>query len=244
MSSRYTSAFRARRGGKQKAPRPPTSDPVSAIQATEYDFSEILHGLEEASYNASSAAPGNSKHATAEDESQKQQPPTQSERHTTTFDAGSSPAPSENQEAQEKETDLTFDDANAEVIHASDSSLEWDKAPFDYVVPMDRPMYHERYAFERGESSSLIEQAGAASRRLIRTISETSDGIGRAFAAGSSQATGTGEQAMEYLQRAGDGVGTAVKHGKKAVKNGLELIKEGSRALPALQSRLPKKVGK
>lgn len=246
MSSRYTSAFRARRGGKQKAPRPPTSHPLSAFQATEYESAEILHGLEKASSNASAAASDNSKHATAKDESQKQRPRTQFSGHTTTFDAHSHQSPSEDQESYHAESlaDLTFDDSNAEVIHGSDSSLEWDQAPFDYVVPMHRPMYHERYAFERGESSSLIEQAGAASRRLIRTISETSDGIGRAFAAGSSQAVGTGEQAMEYLHRAGDGVGTAVKHGRKAVKSGLELIKESSRALPALQSRLPKKAGK
>lgn len=243
MSSRYTSSFQARRRGKRKGPRPPTSHPSCAIQTTEYNSAGILHSSEEASYNASAASSGNSKHATAKYESQNRHPRTQSLKHTTTLDTDSQ-SPFENQESQDGETDLTFDDSNAEIIHASDSSLEWDQAPFDYVVPMDRPMYHERYSFERGESSSLIEQAGTTSRRFIRTISEASDSIGRVFAARGSQAAGTGEQAKEYLQRAGGGVGTVVKHGAKAVKDGLKLVKEGSRALPSLQSHLPKKGGK
>ena len=161
--------------------------------------------------------------------------------YTTTLDNDSAQLATDNPESQDSKASLTFDDSNAELIHASDSSLEWDQTPFDYVVPMDRPMYHERYSFERRESLSLTEQAGAAGRRLIRTISDTGDGIGRALAPGSSQTACPGELAKDYLQRAGYGVGNAVKHGTKVVRDGLSLIKEGSRALPALQPRRPRK---
>lgn len=243
MSSRYTSAFQARRRGKQKARRPPTSHPLSGIRQTETICAGNVSNSDEAETLASEAIYTNSKQATGKDESQNQHSQTQSVSHTTTSGTNNSHLLPDNIQTQDGEPSLTFDDANVELLHASDSSLEWDQMPFDYVVPMDRPMYHERYSFERNQGSSIFEQAEAASRRLIRRISETSDGIGRAFVSGSSQAAGTSEQAREYLKRAGNGVGSAVKQGANAVKDGLELIKESSRALPALQARRSKKSG-
>lgn len=58
---------------------------------------------------------------------------------------------------------LEFDDENAEYIWSSDSSLEWDRGPFDYQVPMERPLLHEIYDFER-----RYPQAASVIRAMLR----------------------------------------------------------------------------
>ncbi|KAK5996686.1 hypothetical protein PT974_02026 [Cladobotryum mycophilum] len=42
---------------------------------------------------------------------------------------------------------LRFDDNDVEHL-SDDSDLDWENAPFDYIVPFDRPILNERYAFE------------------------------------------------------------------------------------------------
>lgn len=61
---------------------------------------------------------------------------------------GSSYNTSNGQSEAKSHRQLRFDDETAEYIYSDDSDLDWDKQPFDYTVPFERPMLEERYAFE------------------------------------------------------------------------------------------------